>query len=181
MTGGLIFVSWLVSRADWLMQAGIYNIQVGLVLFIAGLGCLMVYGLQARKSGHCYPIKQVGILLGILLFNFPAAILGVLSVMYIVSVSVVTVFNHSAFEVTDLVLKERDRTYHFPPIAPGEEVTEYFRFKYEGGVEYKLSLNGVAKTGLMFGYITHGMGGNAMLTITSNGNIEITGELGGIK
>ncbi len=171
--GGLIFFSWLVTRADWLMLAGIYNIMAGLALFLCGLGFLLVYGQKERKLGIGYPVKRTLILLGILLFNFPTAALVLYSAEYIISTSTATVKNSSLFEVTDMVLIEREQSYPFPPIAPGQEVIEHFHFKYEGSVDYKLSLNGSIKTGIMFSYVTGGMGENATMVIHSDGAVEI--------
>ncbi|MCP4254413.1 MAG: hypothetical protein GY775_13600 [Candidatus Scalindua sp.] len=172
-TGCLIFFSWLVIRADWLMLAGIYNIMAGLALFVCGLGFLLVYGQKERKSGNRYPLKRTLISLGILLFNFPAAALALYSAEYIITTSTATVINNSSFEVIDMVLIEREQSYPFPPIAPGQEVIEHFHFKYEGSVDYKLSLNGSVKTGVMFGYVTGGMGDNATMVINSEGAVEI--------
>lgn len=172
-TGCLIFFSWLVIRADWLMLAGIYNIMAGLALFVCGLGFLLVYGQKERKLTNKYPVKRTFISLGILLFNFPAAGLALFSAEYIINTSTATVINNSTFKITDMVLSEREKFYRFPPIAPGQEVIEHFHFKYEGSVDYKLSLNGSVKTGVMFGYVTGGMGESATMVINSDGIVVI--------
>jgi hypothetical protein len=155
------------------MLAGIYNIMAGLALFLCGLGFLLVYGQKERKSGNGYPVKRTLIPLGILLFNFPAAALALYSADFIVSSSTATVINNSSFEITDMVLIEREQSYPFPPIAPGQEVIEHFHFKHEGSVEYKLSLNGSIKTGIMFGYVTGSGGEKATMAIHSDGAVEI--------
>ena len=173
-TGGLIFFSWLASREDWLMTAGIFNIMAGLALFVCGLIFLFVYGLKERKLGNSYPIKRTLISLGILLLNFPAMALALSSAEYIISTSTATVINNSSFEVTDMVLREiSGQSYPFPSIAPGQEVTKDFHFKYEGSVDYELSLNGSVKTGIMFGYVTGGVGEVATMVITSDNVVEI--------
>ena len=173
ITGGIIFFSWLVARADWLMSAGVYNIIAGLVLFACGLVCLLVYGLKERKLSRRYPTKRIIASLAILLFNFPAAALALYSVANIISTSTATVINDSSFEVTDMVLTERDLSYPLPSIASGQKITEHFHFKYEGAVGYELSLNGSVKKGVMFGYVTGGMGENATMVIGSDGTVEI--------
>lgn len=172
--GSLIFFSWLVIRANWLMLAGGYNILAGLVFFVCGLLFLFRYGYKERKKGNTYPIKRSLISLSILIFNFPAAVLAIYSVNYVNGTSVATVINNSSFVVKDLVLSERDQSYAFPPIAPGQEVKKYFHFKYEGSVDYSLSLNGFIQKGGMFGYVTGGMGDRATMVIKKNGIIEIT-------
>jgi hypothetical protein len=172
-TGCLIFFSWLVTRADWLMLAGIYNIITGLALFVCGLFFLLVYGQNERKLNNGYPLERTLISLGVLLFNFPAAVLALYSAEYIISSSTATVINSSSFEVTDMVLIEREQSYPFPSIAPGQEVTEHFHFKYEGTVGYKLYLDSSVKTGVMFDYVTSGMGEKATMVINSDNAIEI--------
>jgi len=155
------------------MLIGIYIIVTGLALLVFGLGSLLVYVQKERKESNKYPFKRALIALGIILFNFPAAVLALYSAHYIISTSTATVINNSSFEVSDMVLIERDQSYSFPPIAPGQQVTEDFHFKYEGQVEYKLSLNGSVKTGILFGYVTGGAGTSASMVITSEGAVEI--------
>lgn len=169
----MIFFSWLVIRADWLMIAGVYNILAGLVFFVCGLSFLFAYGHKERKKGHTYPIKRSLISLGILLFNFPAAVLAIYSAEYVKGTSVATVINNASFEVKDLVLIERDQTYLFPPIAPGQKVKKYYHFKYEGSVYYRLSMNGTIQKGAMYGYVTGGMGDRATMVIKKDGTVEI--------
>ncbi len=132
-----------------------------------------VYGNIERKLGSSYPIKRTLISLGILLLNFPVEALALYSAVYITSTNTATVINNSSYEVTDMVLSERDQSYSLPPIMPGQEITEHFHFKYEGAVEYRLSINGSVKTGIMFGYVTGGMGESATMVITSDGAVEI--------
>jgi hypothetical protein len=145
--------------------------MAGLALFFFGLVCLFVYGQKERKLGNAYPVRRSLISLGLLLFNFPAAALALYSVQYVMSTSVATVQNNSSFEVIDLVLTERDLSYPLPPIGPGQEITEYFHFKYEGSVDYRLTLNGSIKEGIMFGYVS-GIGKNATLAIKKDGTVE---------
>jgi hypothetical protein len=168
-----IFAAWLVTRADWFMGAGIYNLMAGLVLFFCGLVFLLVYGLGERKSGNSFPKKQTLIALAILLLNFPTAAVVIYAVKYIVSTSSVTVLNMSSFVVTDMVLNAGLRSHPFPPIASDQEVTESFRFKYEGAIVYKLSVDGSVKSGIIFGYVSDGMGESATLVIKSDGTIQI--------
>lgn len=173
LLGCLIFLCWVAIRADWLMMVGVFNIFAGLVLFVCGLLFLFVYGLNERKKGSSYPIKRSLISFSILLVNFPAAVLAVYTADYVKSTSVATVINNSSFEAKDLVLIERDQTYLFPPIAPGQEVIKYFHFKYEGSVDFRLSLNKALQKGAMFGYVTAGMGGRATMVIKNDGTVEI--------
>lgn len=173
IAGSVIFIAWLSTREDWLVLAGMYNLMLGLALFTCGLIFLFTYGQKELKDGRAYPIKRSLISLGILLFNFPAAALALYSADYIVNTSTATVVNNSPFEITDLILSEKNLGYPFPPIASGQEVTEKFHFKYEGAVNYKLSLNGAAKEGVMFGYVTGAMGENATMVISRNGAVEI--------
>ncbi len=124
------------------MIAGVYNILAGLVFFVCGVLFVFTYGCKERKKGNTYPIKQSLISLGILLFNFPAAVLAIYSAEYIKDTSVATVINNSSFEIKDLVLIERDQTYLFPPIAPGQKVKKYYHFKRPLHGQQKLRLTG---------------------------------------
>jgi len=156
------------------MVAGIYTIFFGLILFVCGLLCLFLYGHKERKIGNMYPVRRSLISLLILLFNFPAAALAVYSADYILSTSIVTVENNSAFGVTGFVLIEKDTTYYVPNIYPGRKISKDFHFKYEGSVHYRLSLNGTKKEGIVFAYVTGGLGEKATMNITKDGSVEIS-------
>jgi hypothetical protein len=108
-----------------------------------------------------------------LLFNFPAATLALYSADYVISTSVLTVENNSPYEVSGFVLKERNLVYSFPSMAPNQTVTENYHFKYEGSVDYDLTINGKQRHDTLFGYVTSGISEEAIMVIDKVGNIEI--------
>jgi len=89
------------------------------------------------------------------------------------STSVVTVINNSSFEITKLVLREREQSYFLPPVGSGQKIIWNYHFKFEGSIFYSLSLNGSTNEGVIFGYVTGGMGKNATIMIKKDGLIEI--------
>lgn len=171
IAGCVIFALWLSTKSPWLMIAGIYNTTIGVALFIFGFIFLYVYGKEEKKAGKAYPKKQVLISSAILLLNLPVAASAVYSADYIMSASTVTVVNHSAFEVSNLILIEGDLSHPFPPVSPSQTIVEKFHFKYEGAVDYKLSLNGDMKEGMVFGYVSSGIGEHVTMIIKKDGDI----------
>jgi len=173
IVGVLILLAWFTTRADWLMVAGISNIAAGVLLFVCGLVFLGLYNYSERKAGNAYPLKKSFLSLSILLFNFPAATLALYSADYVISTSVLTVENNSPYEVSGFILKERDLVYSFPSVTPNRTVTQKYHFKYEGSVDYRLLINGEQKQGIMFGYVSNGMGWEATMVIDKNGSIIV--------
>lgn len=177
LLGCLIFLGWCITRADWLETAGIYNICAGCVLFVCGIACLVFYGLKVRKDGNGFPLKSSLVSLGILLSNFPVASLILGAAIAIQGTSVATIENKSSYDVIDFVLVEsggieNGELHPFPGIVAGRKVTRKIRFKYDGAVNYRLSLNGTAKEGIMFGYVMRHHGAVSTLVIQSDGKIE---------
>lgn len=174
--GCLIFITWLISRADWLALAGVYTIMAGLMLFVFGLLFLVIYWIKERKFGNAYPIKRSLISLGILLLNFPVLLLILYFHDYISNTVTVRVVNNFPFAITDMTLFERDHLCVYPPIAPGQEVIEHFHFKFEGSIHYRLSLAGSKKEGIAFGYVSSGTSNSTVMVITEDGEVE-AGEM----
>lgn len=173
LCGVLIFTGWLITRADWLVIAGLANISGGFLLFLCGLLFIGAFIRSEHKVGNGFPLNKSLIALGILLFNFPLAAMALYAAEYLMGTSTLSIKNDSPYAITDVFLKERDLTYRFPNIPSNEEATQTFHFKYEGSVEFGLTLNGNEKHGILFGYVTGGMGANATMIIDKKGNIEI--------
>lgn len=173
ISGCLIFIAWLVTRADWLALAGAYTIMVGLVLFIFGLVFLALYWIHEWKEGKASPVKRSLVSLGILFLNFPVLVLILYVQDYISSTVTVRVINRSPIAITDMTLFEKDHMRVYPTIAPGQEVTEYFHFKFEGSIHYRLSVADSTKEGVVFGYVINGSGDSTIMVIRGNGVVEV--------
>src|SRR5687767_6136344 len=75
IAGIAIFVTWVYTRWNWLVGAGLLVINVGIVLFIVGVVCLMRFNNVAREEE---PIprrrtRRSWTAVCLLLGNFPVA------------------------------------------------------------------------------------------------------------
>jgi len=76
VTGTLGFLTWLVTRWDWLMLAGLVTIFLGLVWFVMGAICLSIHlhrSDQLASPEHRRQNCLALITVCLLLINFPAA------------------------------------------------------------------------------------------------------------
>jgi len=177
--GVLIFIGWFLTSAHWLEVAGLINIAVGLCLFCVGVFCLLVYGYKAKKSKSSYFLRRSLFLLLVLVVNLPLASAAILAVGYIKSAHTITVENHSDFIVTEFFLTERDASYAMGAIQPNERLEREIHFKYEGVVDYSFMLGEREHKGIMFGYVTGGMGGSVTMVITKSGEVNIIPDKAG--
>jgi len=112
--------------------------------------------------------------LSILLLNFPAAILSLLIADSVYSTSTVTVQNNSNDEITEIWVNLRGgKSYSLPSVQPRKTHVEKIRFKVESDVLYTLSINGSSKQGVLFGYVSPGMGYRVHIMINSNDMVKI--------
>ena len=76
VTGMVIFAAWVLSRAEWLMAAGVITIYVGMCAVAVGAVCLAVYLWQSWRSkaiARRRLVCQAIAVLGLFLANFLAA------------------------------------------------------------------------------------------------------------
>ncbi|SHE21945.1 hypothetical protein [methanotrophic endosymbiont of Bathymodiolus puteoserpentis (Logatchev)] len=171
--GIFIFLAWLTTRAHWLEVAGIINLYAGLMLFCIGIISLIVYFYKAQKNTVGGYWKNSIVALMILLANIPVAVTIVSTVRYVVSASTVVFENQSSTKVEDIYLSEREHVYEIGSVLPNQTLEKGFHFQSEGAVSYSFTRNGNKYRGIMFGYVTGGMGSSAKMIITKSGKVEI--------
>lgn len=73
--GCIIFFLWLVTRSPLLFIIGLADILFGLILFVAGAACVLVYvGIEVRAGSalsNAYAWRRAAGCVGWLLLNFP--------------------------------------------------------------------------------------------------------------
>lgn len=177
LVGTLIFIAWLISRARWLEYAGLVNIIAGTCLVWVGLVCLGVYFHQARQQQVAGYLKRSLLALALMVANYPVAITFILTAEYLLSQSTVVVHNQSELSVQAFRLQERDIVYELGDIVPGQTVEHSFHFQHEGSVDYSLMWDGQSHSGVMFGYVTSGLGVTAVMEIDASGMVSVREEL----
>ena len=172
-TGILIFLCWLVTRDNRLEMMGAYTISVGLGLFIVGIFCLTIYVIQSRNNGAVGYWKRSILSLVILVSNFPVAVAIFGAVIYVISISTVTIENRTKTKIKELVLSERNHVYNIGIVLPNEKLEKNYRFQSEGAVHYSFIRDQNKYEGIMFGYVTGGIGSEAIMLVTESGEVNI--------
>jgi hypothetical protein len=172
-TGILIFLCWLVTRAHWLEIAGAVTLYAGFAVFFIGVICLAVYFFKARKNGVAGYWKKCILALAVLLVNFPVAATIIGTVRYVTSISTVIIENQSSIKVEDFLLSEQGHVYDIGSVLPNGKLEKKFHFKSEGSVHYSFTRGGAKYEGVMFGYVTGGMGNTSIMVITESGKVKV--------
>lgn len=172
-TGSLIFIAWWVTRAETLMIAGVGNLYLGLILFSTGLTFLFLYVYHARRvPKKDYKIKA-GLILFVLLMNFPVAHGIIRSVSYIQNTSVVRIKNQTNTAIESLSLIERGKVYKIGVLGPLQMLEREFHFLSEGSIQYRFFRKKSKVEGILIPYVTQGFGRNSELTITDANEVVI--------
>lgn len=133
LSGTLLFLAWGITRASWLMLAGLITIYSGLALFVIGLISLIVYTLNARAMRLENWVRRAAAGGAILVGNFPAAAAFVGAAIYIMSTYTVIVENGSNNTIERITLIDPARSRHeFGSVAAHERREEKFHFGGEG-------------------------------------------------
>ena len=159
-----IFGAWVFTRQDWLMSAGIYTIAGGLILFVAGVVAVFFIARLAKKQG--LPCKKKIITLACLLVaNFPVAMWMTFSALDILAEYKVSIINNSTESAQIIFSDPTGKIHAVPDVSPHSKTQMIFHFEGEGAVMYQVTSKTFDRSGTLFGYITNGMGGSAVLEI----------------
>ncbi len=172
-TGILIFLCWLVTRAHWLKMVGLVTLYIGLGLFVIGVIFLVIYFIQSRKNEILGYWKKSSVSLLILLSNFPvyAVIMG--TVIYVAGISTVIIENQSTTSIKKVILSVQGNIFNLGSVLPNEQIKKNIHFQSEGAVHYSFTREKDKYEGVMFGYVTGGMGNTAIMVITESGKVRI--------
>jgi hypothetical protein len=167
-----IFVAWVFTRQDWLMSAGIYTIAGGLILFVVGVVAIFFIARLAKKQG--LPCKKKLIILTCLLvMNFPVAMGMTFSALDILAEYKVVIVNNSTESVQIVFSDPMGNNHAVPDVSPHSKTQMIFHFEGEGAVMYQMTSKTLDRSGTLFGYITNGVGGKAVLEIQEDGLIKV--------
>jgi len=169
--GLLIFFMWFITRNSTLLLAGATTILLGLFSVSIGLVSLGIYVYKSKEYG----IAKIKILkaLTILLINFPIAFLLISISSYLSSTFTIQINNQSHKIITDIHFIEHDKIYKIPDVKAHSKIQHDFHFQSEGKITYSLTIGKEQYTGMLFGYITSGIHGEAQITINSFVKINV--------
>ena len=175
VTGVSITIAWVRTEADWLVSAGLFNIAIGLLLFMVGLLALGSAWLDTRQSSEKLPpgTRRKAWLAWILLFaNFPAAFSCISTVFLIESSYSIRVENQSQDTITELELWGAGTERAFGTLTPNTSKRRRLYFKSDGALRFRAKRNGKNIAGPVLDYVTAGGGGSSTLRFLPDGQFE---------
>ncbi len=174
--GTSIYFAWRLTRAGWLETAGLYTIVVGLAAFVTGAIQLAAYLVeQSRTKATARRALWIqGLAVGgLLLINFPAAWIYMLSVSEIYDRYTVQVTNEGKSPVESFVVTGPGVRVEFGPIASGKTVKRHLHFGGDGTLDFTVRHGQQQSKGTLEGYVTGGLGGSKTVRVKQNGECEI--------
>ena len=171
-----IFVSWLILRADRLMLAGVVTLQIGICAVAAGIVCLVIYLVLARRSGQIdrrrLARQAVGVL-ALYLIGFAAAGGAVVGGIMIETRYTVSITNHSEFPLRETTVEGGGVSAVFGDIPPGRTTKRSFWIETDG----TLVLTGLHDSQnvqmTIDEYVTNNQGGNRAVVLDQSGAISV--------
>lgn len=174
ITGTGIFTAWVLLHRDWLLYAGVLAVPGLLLLILMGFFTIGVFIRRAHNGKQPYIARSLLATL-ILLLNFPAGVGFAYLALEIKTTYIVTIENNSRLEVKAMKITDPSgREFLAPALLPQEQAQHSLHFDGEGQVKYQYQIAETVQSGILFGYITSNMGGQAQVTIDSKGSATVT-------
>jgi len=173
LVGTTIFVLWLTTRWSKLEGFGIFTIFGGIVLFAIGVISLVIHTVGQNKihEGRSKLIIENTKAAGLLLLNFPVALLIIYLVSYFQSFYILTIRNNTSYSVNNFVLSSTGNNISIGSIPSNQAVTTKFRVG-EGSITFKTSINGKALEGTIDGYVS-GSGDKKIVTFLQDQSFTV--------
>jgi hypothetical protein len=172
----LIFITWIFTRWSWLMAAGLVLIYVGFATVIVGAGFLGWHvfkkGRQVtgpRNAGRWSP-RLAGALL---MLNFPAAVGFAFMGLELHDRYCVHVVNDSGQAIESLVVTAPGVRLELGPIAAGSRANSYGKVAGDGEMAFVAHQGPAEIAGVVEGYVTNGMGGEATIRMLPSGKYDV--------
>lgn len=177
-----IFVLWLITRWEWLADAGVYTIQGGVLIFWIGAVALASFCWLAYQTPN-YPRRRLWqstlACAGLLLSNFLVAGAIMFAVLLLHHAEIqygVTVHNGSQQSLESVRVFGGGCDESSGTIPPATAVTRSFRFQCDGDLKFS-ALSGTTKYAETINdYVTSGMGGYTTVTINPDGTILVSND-----
>ncbi len=158
-----IFLTWLATRWDRLMLAGLWTIPLGCIAFFIGCAALAIY----HATGPTHHRSRNTLLAGLLLVaNFPAAGAITVAAMIVESCYSIKVLNASPETLTEVTVSGGGERAELGTLAPGESASARFWIRHDDELTFSARSDGRQLQATVDGYVTNGMGGNTQITVT---------------
>lgn len=181
LTGIAIFLAWLVIRVYWahgafaLMFAGVLLPHLGVLCLAAGAVCLGIWIWRARRAGapRQFIVRHTAAVLALFASNFIAAGGAFVGAIYITTRYTVSVTNASHATLHDVRVHGGGVDEDLGNIAPGETARCAFWIDHDGQLVLTARQGPERVEADVDSYVTHNIGGDATVTVSDGGAVEV--------
>jgi hypothetical protein len=177
VTGVLVLLAWLVTGQVWLVIAGLLTIVVGCVLVAVGSIAAAIHAVRNLRAGHLprrRVLRDAGLIVVLLLSNFPAALVCAGIARRVDLLYVVTVVNASGVTLDSFVISGPGVIADLGPVGPGARASHACRFADDGELTFAASQPGSSFSGTIDGYVYSISGGDEVVTVAGPGAVIVT-------
>lgn len=174
VAGSGLFAAWATTHHDWMFYTGLLAVPGFLLLIILGFASLGLFVRQSRRAQTPY-VRRSLFAAALLLANFPVGAGLTYLAQNIKNIYVIHLLNNTTQPIEIIkLLDPAGQEFPLESLPPQGHAEHQLRFDGEGQVKYYLEIGGTVKTGTLLGYITGGMGGQARLTVETNGRVVVS-------
>jgi hypothetical protein len=175
-SGISIFALWYLTRAEFLVRAGLALLGSGWMLLVVGVISLLLH-LRGEHSPDVVSRRRLlrqGLFSGgLLLANFPAAAGILIAAVWVATTYTVHVQNQSGNTVSHCRLTGGGVQIDFGTLPPGKSAIRRLQFSDDGALLLHAHLGDRALEGSVESDVTGGLGGDTTVTIGPGGSIEV--------
>jgi len=165
LIGASIFLIWLVTRDDSLINFGIYGTLGCIVSVVASFVCLVIFLWKERAKKARLILLALGAI-ALILINFPIGSFVVKTVINMTTQYVLIVENVSQQPVKDIEITTTNFKDTIPELAPRQKVERKYHFSADGSLSFKARIKGQSTEGVLEGYVCGGLSGEKRLLFT---------------
>ncbi len=171
LLGSMIYATWSFTRWSWLEVTGMIVIAVGTLMVTIGTGLLARYLSRIRRIGSLARNKnwiKVFLASGLLLANFPVAIIYTISAIQIKTRYTLRVSNESGNAIESLLIKGPGVRMELGQIAPGQKIVHELEFSGDGSLDFVARQRQHEFSGTVDEYVTGGWSGDTTIRVMPN-------------
>lgn len=174
--GTLIYFAWRLARWNWLALMGLMTILIGIFCFIAGALCLIIHLKREARASRFSPMNAL-LVGGLLIANFPVAILYAYSAIDISTRYTVRVYNDSNHTIDSFIILGPGVETELGPILSGQKAIQHNHITTDGSLSFTAKQQDVSFNSELEGYVSINHEGDMTVRIKEKGSFEIKDNL----
>jgi hypothetical protein len=176
LVGTIIYISWRLTRVEWLMGAGLVTLFVGLVLFLVGAICLSMRSTKVSDADAAVQRKLLSLrklAWTVLVVNFPAACFFAWSAIEVATRYTLAIVNEQAMRIDSFIVSAPGVKVDLGPIPANGRRQKHLHFPGEGSLSFATQVGQTRTNGVIDEYVTRNLGSASTVRFKAGGSIEV--------